>query len=104
MGEAGKIWAVPNPSSRSDDWLSFQFFKVGGAGLSRRGAALGWRWPCREERSRRKGKELDRTWERRVAAGLGPPGNATVEPAKVWFRLLAVVYVSLYFFCLCFFL
>lgn len=70
VGEAGKIWAVPNPSSRSDDWLGFQF-KAGGARLSRWGARPEVEEACREERSRRKGKELDRTWERRVAAG--PP-------------------------------
>lgn len=48
------------------------------------------------------GQELDRTRESRVVAG--PPGNVTVEPAKVWFGLLAVVYVSLYFSCFCLFL
>lgn len=74
VGEAGKIWAVPNPSSRSDDWLSFQFFKVGGAGLSRWGA-----WP-EVEVALQRGEEL----EEGQGAGqdLGAQGGSWPRPSR----------------------
>lgn len=80
MWEAGKIWALPNPSSRSDDWLSFQLFKVGGAGLSRRGARPEVGVAVQTE-ERRKGQEPDRTRERRVAAG--PPALQVMPPWRL---------------------